>query len=198
MKVIGLTGGIASGKSTAISALGELGAAVLDADAVAHELMQPGQVVWENVVAQFGPDILQPDQSIDRRKLGDIIFKQEDQRQLLNAISHPAILHVIEGEIDRIRKTSPEAVVFVEIPLLFEIGWEDRFDQVWTVWVDGETQLRRLMRRDALDEQSARERIAAQMNLDEKSRRSHRVIDNSGSREQTAAAMRKFYQAILP
>jgi dephospho-CoA kinase len=197
MRTIGLTGGIASGKSAVVAVLREEGATVLDADAVAHALMRPGQVVWQNILDHFGAALLQPDGSVDRARLGDIVFQQEDKRRLLNTISHPHILQALEDELSRIRREQPRASVFADIPLLFEVGWESRFEQIWTVWVDQKTQLARLTARDHLDEAAAAARIAAQMSLDEKARCSHCVIDNSSAKTRTAAAVRKFYQAIL-
>jgi dephospho-CoA kinase len=196
MKSIGLTGGIASGKSTVIGALQALGATVLDADLVAHKLMEPGQIIWQQIIEHFGSAVLTPARQIDRRILGAIIFADEKQRQLLNSISHPFILNTLQEEITRRERLNPDTLIFTEIPLLFEIGWEDHFAEVWTVWVDDLTQLTRLMSRDDLDEAAARARIASQMSLREKAAKSHRVIDNSGSREKTIAQVQAFFRDL--
>jgi dephospho-CoA kinase len=197
MKTVGLTGGIASGKSTAIAVLRQAGAVVLSADAIAHTLMQPGQAVWKNIADYFGAGVLRPDRSIDRAALGAVIFSRAEQRAKLNEISHPYILQALRDELAQIERARPDAAVFAEVPLLFEVGWDGMFTEAWTVWVDFSTQLRRLMLRDKLSEADARTRIAAQLSLDEKARRSDRVIDNSGTKEQTEEKTGKLYRSFL-
>ena len=197
MITIGLTGGIASGKSTVISALRLWGAIVLDADEIAHQLMDKGQTNWQRIVEEFGEAILLPDQSINRAALGEIIFRDEAARLRLNALTHPVILEDIQNRLQQLAAENQRGIAFVEVPLLFECAWESRFSEIWTIWVDAKTQLDRLMARNELDQEAASLRIASQMSLDEKARRSDRIIDNSGSWEETLAQTRKNYQAIL-
>ena len=197
MKTIGLTGGIASGKSTVISTLRLWGAVVLDADEIAHQLMDKGQTNWHRIVEEFGESILLPNQSINRIALGEIIFRDEAARLRLNALTHPVILEDIKDRLHQLAAENQQGIAFVEVPLLFECAWESQFDEIWTVWVDPQTQLDRLMARNELDQEAAYLRIASQMSLDEKARRSDRIIDNSGSQEETFTQTRKNYQAIL-
>jgi len=197
MKLIGLTGGIASGKSTVMEALAEAGAIILDADKIAHRCMEKGSAAWQDIVAEFGQDILNEDGSINREKLGKIVFADSKRRQRLNEITHPRVFQQIEKELKSIEQTDPQAVVIVEIPLLYESNRQDMFDEVWVVWVDRETQIARLMSRNGYSRDEAIQRINSQMDLDKKAQLADRVIDNSSNREETIGLTRKYFQAIL-
>lgn len=197
MKIIGLTGGIASGKSTVSSALRELGANIIDADAVAHAVVEPGKPAWEDIVEHFGMDVLNPDQTINREKLGDIVFNDLQRLQELNQITHPRVMEQFKLMLQAIKNRDPEAVVFMEVPLLYETHMERICDEVWVVWVDEETQVERLMKRDRLSRSDAMKRIEAQMSLDEKARRADFVIDNRLSVEETIANATRYYKEKL-
>ncbi|MCL6580370.1 MAG: dephospho-CoA kinase [Firmicutes bacterium] len=200
MRVIGLTGGIASGKSTVSRALRELGAPVIDADLVAKEIVRPGTPAWRELVATFGEDILLPDGSIDRRRLGDRVFGDPAAVRRLNEITHPRIVAAIK---DRLRALAageqgePPPGVVIDAPLLIEAGMVDMVDEVWVVVVDAETQMRRLIARDHFDEKQARHRIEAQMPLEQKLAYADEVIDNRGPVGETKAQVRRLWERVV-
>lgn len=182
--VIGLTGGIASGKSTVTRMLRELGAPVIDADAIVRAVQAPGTLVTEEIAREFGPGVIQPDGSLDRAALGAIVFADPERRKALEAIVHPAVLQRMAAEVERYRAEGRPAVV-LDVPLLLEGGIERTVDRVWVVYIDRETQRSRLIARDGLRAAQAEQRIGAQMSLDEKRRRADLVIDNRGSEAET-------------
>ncbi len=188
MKILGLTGGIASGKSTAARTLRELGSIIIDADVVARCAVEPGQPAWYDVVDFFGRDILNPDNTINREKLGLQVFSQPDYLKKLNQLTHPRIMEEIKRRLQSAAQEEPDRVLVLEVPLLYETNMERLCDWVWVVWVDAETQIQRLMNRDGISRADALSRIGSQMPLDEKARRADLVIDNSGTPDQ----MRQF------
>jgi dephospho-CoA kinase len=188
MLVIGLTGGIASGKSTVSTVLRELGAPVVDADAIVHELQAPGMPVTLAIAREFGPEVIRSDGSLDRAALGRIIFADPTMRHRLEAIVHPAVGERMWAEVERCRQEGRPAVV-LDVPLLIEGGSHLRCDRVWLVYVDRETQLARLIARDGLTAEAARQRLAAQMDLEEKRRFADLVIDNRGTPAETRVAV---------
>ncbi len=188
MKIIGLTGGIASGKSTASRTLRELGTVIIDADQVARYAVEPGLPAWCDIVEFFGRDILNPDNSINREKLGLRVFSHPDHLKKLNEMTHPRIMEEITRQIKWTAQEHPQGVLVLEVPLLYETHMEGLCDMVWVVWVDLDTQINRLMQRDGISREDALRRIGSQMPLDEKARRADLVIDNTGS----ADKMRQF------
>ncbi len=188
---IGLTGGIASGKSTVSSILIELGAFLIDADKIARLVVQPFQPAWQDIVKQFGQQVLHTDQTIDRDKLGNIIFKDTSMRALLDDITHPRIKQEVIKQAQEAEERGYAVVVF-DIPLLIEVKWLDIVDAVWLVYVDESTQLIRLMQRNGYTYSQAQERIRAQMSLTEKLAYADVVIDNNqdvaNTRQQVATA----------
>lgn len=197
MKIIGLTGGIASGKSTVSRALQDLGAIIIDADEVAHAIIEPGKPAWEDIVEHFGTEVLNPDQTIDREKLGAIVFNDPARLQVLNQITHPRVGEQFKQMIKNIKSQQSDAVLFIEVPLLYETHMDRICDEVWVVWVDEETQIQRLMKRDGLSREDALKRIDAQMSLDEKAKRADVVIDNSFSIEETIETATRYYNNII-
>ncbi len=196
MKVLGLTGGIGSGKSMVLSMFANLGAEVIDADQLAREVVEPGQPALEEIATAFGRDMLMPDGRLDRGKLARIIFADPVARARLNAITHPRIRERMATEM-ALRGSRP-GLLIVDIPLLYENGRSDTVESVIVVWVDAKTQLRRLTERDGLTPDEARQRIAAQMPLDEKRARADLVVDNSGSRENTRRQVEAIYRRFAP
>ena len=196
MRVLGLTGGIGSGKSMVARMFAQLGADVIDADQLAREVVEPGQPALEEIATAFGPDILLPDGRLNRSKLAGIIFADPDARARLNAITHPRIRERMAAKVAARRSGS--GVLLVDIPLLYESDRTTGWEAVIVVWVDSKTQLRRLIERDGLSEHEARQRIAAQMPLDEKRARAELVIDNSGSRENTRRQVMAIYGRYAP
>jgi len=192
-----LTGGIASGKSTVSRALRELGAIVIDADEVAHSIVEPGKPAWEDIVDLFGAEILHEDHTINRDKLGGIVFDDLQLLQELNQITHPRVMEHFKQILQTIKADQPDAVVFIEVPLLYETHMERICDEVWVIWVDEEIQIERLIKRDSLGREDAIKRIDAQMNLDEKAKRANVVIDNRHSMEETIETATRYYKTIL-
>ncbi len=176
-RVIGITGPIGTGKSAVLKILEELGAEVIDADKVAHQVMEPGGAAYEAVVAEFGPDILRPDGRIDRARLADIVFNDPDALRRLERIVHPAVYQEIKGRIE----ATDKSIVALEAIKLLEAGLSlSLCDEVWVVVADEQVQLKRLKQR-GMSEEEARRRLAAQMPRTEYERRADVVIDNSGS-----------------
>jgi dephospho-CoA kinase len=182
--VIGLTGGIASGKSTVTRILRELGAPVIDADAIVHNLQQPGKPVTLAIAREFGSEVLQADGALDRAALGRIIFSDAGRRKALEAIVHPAVREHMWQEVDRHRAGGEPAVV-LDVPLLIESELHRTVDRVWVVYIDKELQRQRLIARDGLTPDQAEQRIAAQMSLEAKRNYADLVIDNRGTLAQT-------------
>ena len=193
MKIIGLTGGIASGKSTVTRTLLDLGAIIIDSDELAHNIMKPYKPAWKDIVKIFGTEILNHDETINRDRLGQIVFNDPDKLRELNQITHWRIAERYKEDLRLLRKEKPEAVVVMEIPLLYETHAERICDEVWVVWVDRETQMERLMQRDGISREDALKRIEAQMDLDEKARLADVVIDNRHSIEETNETATKNY-----
>lgn len=185
MRRIGLTGGIASGKSTVAAMFAELGAHVLDADLAAREAVAPGSPALEAIAAEFGPEVFAPDGSLDRAALRRLIFSDQVARQRLNAIVHPEVSRRINDELRRLAAEDPEGTALVDVPLLFESGWDGLFEAVVVVWVPPEEQVGRLIERDSVARGAAEASLKAQMPLGEKRRRAQFVIDNSGPVEET-------------
>jgi dephospho-CoA kinase len=183
LKLIGLTGGVGSGKSTVAGILRELGATVIDADEATHAVYEPGTAGFDAVVREFGPEIVR-DGAIDRARLGKLVFNDEGARRRLNAIVHPLVREWMAARTADAIDTGAEVVV-QDVPLLYENGLENLFSSVVLVYVPEELQVERLVQGRGLSEDRARAVIAAQMPIDEKRRRAHHVIDNSGTPEQT-------------
>lgn len=182
--VIGLTGGIASGKSTVANMFKELTIPVIDADVIAREVVEPGQAAYQQVVKTFGEEILKNDGTIDRPKLGAIIFADQEKREQLNQIVHPAVRkRMLEKK--RYYQEQGEKCIVLDIPLLFESNLTSLVDQTLVVFVDEETQMKRLMERNQLTEKEARERIQSQLPLKEKVRLADKYIDNNQTIENT-------------
>ena len=197
MKIIGLTGGIASGKSTVSSVFKELGAIILDADQIARIVVEPHQPAWEDIVQFFGPEVINQDQTLNREKLGDIVFKNPDALKDLNRLTHPRIMQYYKDELRRIKLEQPDAVVIIEVPLLYETKMDKLCQQVVVVWVDRETQIERLAEREKMDYQDAIRRVDCQMSLDEKARRADFVIDNRGKIVETKDKATIYYNNIF-
>ena len=183
VRIIGITGGIASGKSIVTEFLRQQGYQVIDADQVVHELQEPGGRLYQALLSAFGSAILREDGRLDRPKLGAMIFGNPQLLEQSSQIQNQIIREELAGRRDMLAET--EDIFFMDLPLLFELQYEDWFDQIWLVDVTEETQLSRLMTRNALSQEEAEKRIAAQLSLQEKRKRSDVLIDNNGSLEET-------------
>ena len=194
MKLIGLTGGAGSGKSTVAGILRDLGADIVDADEASHAVYAPGTPGFDAVVREFGPEYVRGGQ-VDRVRLGRLVFEDRDARGRLNAIVHPLVR---DWMAERTREAAERGaeVVIQDVPLLYENRLEDLFSSVVLVYVPEDLQLERLLEERGLDADRARAMIAAQMPIDEKRRRAHHVIDNSGTREETRRQVEEMWAQI--
>jgi dephospho-coA kinase len=194
VRIIGITGGIASGKSTVTEFLRQQGYQVIDADQVVHELQEPDGRLYQALLSAFGSAILQEDGRLDRPKLGAMIFGNPEFLAQSSQIQNQIIREELAGRRDLLAET--EDIFFMDLPLLFELQYEDWFDQIWLVDVTEETQLSRLMTRNALSQEEAEKRIAAQLSLQEKRNRADVLIDNNGPLEETRQQIRDALQKL--
>ena len=190
--VIGLTGPIAAGKSTVAEILRDRGAAIVDADRVYRSLLEPGSEIWQQIVARFGPSVIQPDEQIDRAALAGIVFRDPAALADLEAISHPPVV----AEIRRRIAEADDNVVVVEAVKLVESGLEADIDTLWLVTADPEVRLRRLAARSGLSEEAARERLAASMRVAKPAAAADVVIDNSGDMLRVARAVAAAWESL--
>ena len=193
-KIIGITGGIASGKSTVTEFLRQQGYQVIDADQVVHELQEPGERLYQALLSTFGSAILQEDGRLDRPKLGAMIFGNPDLLTQSSQLQNEIIREELVRRRDLLAET--EDIFFMDLPLLFELEYDNWFDQIWLVDVTEETQLSRLMARNTLSQEEAEKRIAAQLSLQEKRKRADVLIDNNGSLEETRQQLRDALQKL--
>jgi len=184
-KTFGLTGGAGSGKSTVAAMFAELGARVIDADRVAHEVILAPLPAYHEIVRQFGFEVLNSQGEIDRKRLGAVVFADPEKLKLLNSVVHPRVLERTERLAEGFLLADPKGVVIVDAALLYEAGFADLFHKIIVAWCRPEQQLERLMARMRLTRELAEQRIAAQMPAEEKRRRADYVIDCSGDLEAT-------------
>jgi dephospho-CoA kinase len=196
MRLIGVTGGIATGKSTVDSLLAAHGAAVIDADLLAREIVLPGQPALAEVAQRFGADMLLPDGTLDRARLGALVFADPDARRDLEQITHPRITALMQERIAQ-ALAGPAPLVAVDIPLLFENAREPLFDGVLLVYAPRDVQVRRMRERNGLDADAAAQRLAAQLPIDEKRDRATWIIDNSSGLEVTSRAVDAWWEAFV-
>jgi dephospho-CoA kinase len=194
VKLIGLTGGVGSGKSTVAAILCELGAEVVDADEASHAVYEPGTPGFAAVVRDFGQDYVR-DGRIDRKALGELVFKHPEARRRLNTIVHPLVREwMAQRTVEAVERGAE--VIVQDVPLLFENKLEELFPTTVLVWVPREVQVERLVNGRGFTPERAREVIAAQMPIDEKRSRATHVIDNSGTRESTRAQVERLWEAL--
>lgn len=193
MLIIGLTGGIASGKSLVARVFRDLGAHVIDADRIVHDLLAPDQPAWKEVLAHFGDRIRQPDNEIDRRKLGAIVFNDPAERAWLNSALHPRVFEAYMAQVKHLSERQPDAVVVLDAALLVETGYHRKVDKLVVVYADEEQQLQRLMSRDGFTREQAIARVRSQMPLAEKRTHADYVVDNTGTREETEQRARDVF-----
>jgi dephospho-CoA kinase len=197
MVKVGLTGGIASGKSIVCAFFSRLGARVLDADILAREAVEPGRPAWIKLRETFGPEFFHRDGSLNRRSLRRLVFRDPEKRRQLNEIVHPEVIRAVREWLEAMGRREPHAVLLVDIPLLVEVGAVKGFDRVVLVSVKEEIQLARLMKRDRLSLDEARKALEAQMPLREKLAFADYVIDNDGSLEETKLQTEAVWRELL-
>ncbi len=181
MLIVGLTGGIGSGKSSAARAFVKLGVRLVDSDVLARTVVEPGRPALAGIRERFGDSVINGDGTLCREKLRDVVFHDAAALTALNAIVHPAVYGQMAREIEEYRKNPGDTILMLDIPLLYESGGEKIVDRVVVVWVDRETQITRLMARDGFSREAAVNRIEKQMPMDEKRRRADFVVDNTGT-----------------
>ena len=185
MQVIGLTGGIATGKSTVSAMLENAGAIIIDADRIARAVVKKGLPAYREIVDHFGADILLPDGEINRNVLGDIIFNDPAEKKHLNSIVHPRVAAEVNRQLKQIENTDPQSLVILDIPLLLEAGMRADLSEVIVVYAPQHMQIERLMHRDRISEDEALVRVRSQMPIEEKKKKATIVIDNSGTIDHT-------------
>jgi len=195
--LVGLTGGIATGKSTVSEILRQLGCEIVDADRLARDVVEPEQPAWKQIVAEFGGGVVTAEGALDRKKLGAIVFADPERRKRLEAITHPAIRARFQARLDELAAQGFAGIVVFDAPVMIESGNYKNMDRLVVVVTDDATQAGRLQERDGTDEAEGRRKIASQMPLAEKAKLADYVIDNSGDREATAAEVRRVFAALM-
>jgi dephospho-CoA kinase len=196
VQIIGLTGGIATGKSTVSDILKNAGAVIIDADRIARNVVKKGLPAYQEIIDAFDENILLPDGEIDRSLLGDIIFNDPEKKQRLNSIVHPHVRKETNLQLKHIEKTQPNTIVILDIPLLLEAQMHKNLSEVIVVYAPEHTQIKRLMQRDGISKADALARVRSQMSIEEKKDLATIVIDNSGTRENTRKRTLEIFQRI--
>ena len=197
MLKVGLTGSIAVGKSYVLSVLRELGAVTFDADKIAHSVMERGRPAYEDIVREFGEQVLAPDASIDRQKLGQVVFADEARRKRLNEIVHPRVIEEQNRLLLEAEAQSPGSIAVIDAALMIESGGYKRFDKLIVAYCDRETQIERLMRRGGITREDAERRVAAQMSSEEKLRYADYRISTAGTFEDTRRRVIEVYEDLV-
>jgi dephospho-CoA kinase len=195
--LVGLTGGIATGKSTVTDVFRRLGCEIVDADVLAREVVEPGAPALADITREFGADVLQSDGTLDRKRLGAIVFADPDRRRRLEQITHPAIRARLAARLAALAERGFAGIVIFDAPVMIESGNHKSMDRLVVVVTDETTQRARLTARDAIDDAEAGRKIGSQMPVADKARLADYVIDNSGTREATEAQARRVHDALL-
>ena len=193
--IICLTGGIASGKSTAVKHFASKGAYVIDADVLGHRAYDPGTTAHAQVIETFGEEVRGENNQIDRKALGGKVFGKPDELKKLTDIVWPEIRRLAESEITSAKQADPQRAVILEAAVLFEAGWEDIGDEVWVVTVERETAIERTMSRDGVAREAVESRLASQLSNEERTARADRTITNDGSEEALLARLDEIWQS---
>ena len=193
---VGLTGGIASGKSTVAQMFVALGAYLIDFDKLAHEVQEPGKKAWQEIIKYFGDGILNQDDLIDRNKLAQIVFTDKNKLSVLNNIVHPLVFELWQERLDKIKRQEEHAIVLSDVPLLFEGKLKDLFDLTMLILISPEEQISRLMQRNGLSRDDARLRLKNQMPIADKIELVDIVIDNQSDVSQTEKKVEEIWQQL--
>ena len=194
--VLGVTGGIASGKSTVAGMLEALGVPIIDTDVIARRVVEPGRPAWKKIVAHFGEKVLEEDGRLDRKKLADIVFRDAGERKKLENFTHPIIMEELARQVNEMAERDPEVIIQAIVPLLIEINQQHRFHKVLVVYVPEAIQIERLVRRDGIDQEEAADRLKAQLPIDEKLAYADFVIHNEHSLEETGKQVKALWRAL--
>ena len=197
--IVGLTGGIVGGKSTVASMFRDLGAKIIDADKLGHSVILPNKPAWKKIVKIFGKDILQNDLTVDRRKLGKIVFTNQALLKKLNEITHPEITKMIKKEINLGKNIThnQEKILIIDAALIYEAKIDRLMDKIIVVYIDEDEQIKRLVMRNNLSREEALQRIKSQMPMKEKVKMADYVIDNSSSLDKTKEQVEKIWQNLV-
>jgi len=194
---VGLTGGIGSGKSTVDRLFREKGAYIIDFDTLAHAAEAPGSLAWNEIVAYFGRDILNDDDTINRERLGTIVFRDSEKLKKLNNIVHPSLFDEWKRKVDSIRLKRKDAIIISDIPLLIEVSWHKCVDIVILVYISPEEQIKRIMKRNGYSRHEATDRLNSQMPINEKVPFANFIICNEGSVEETKKIVNNIWEKLL-
>lgn len=194
--LLGITGGVATGKTTVVDMLAELGAAVIDFDILARRVVEPDKPAWKEIVSYFGEQVLQENRELDRKKLSRIVFQDRQKRKKLEGFIHPRTLEEFIKQVADIAQKTPGAIIPVDVPLLIELNWQYLFHKIVVVSVSQEKQIERLMKRDKISPSQARNILSAQLPIDEKAGYADFVIDNGDSLQETKAQVEKLWQEL--
>ena len=194
--IVGVTGGIASGKSTVSKMLEALGAPIIDYDVIAREIVEPGEPAWKDIVAFFGKQVLKEDGRIDRKKLSDIVFRDPERRKQLESLTHPRIIEEADRQAVEVAGKDPNAIIQAVIPLLYEVNLQHLVHKVLLVYIPREMQIERLMKRDAITREAAESILKAQLPIDEKLGYADYVIHNEGALEETRRQVQQVWEEM--
>lgn len=199
--IVGLTGGIVSGKSTVAKMFKDLGAKIIDADQLGHKVILPHKPAWEKIVRLFGKDLLKEDLKINRKKLGRIVFNNQNLLKKLNEITHPEIIKLIKKEIslakNKTYKNGKEKILIIDAALIYEAKINNLMDKIILVYIEENEQIKRLKKRDNLSAEEALKRVKSQMSIKEKIRFADYIIDNSSSLDKTKEQVKKIWQNLV-
>jgi dephospho-CoA kinase len=196
MPLIGLTGGIGTGKSTVAEMLSEQGAYVIDFDVLSRIVVEPDKPAWQDIIDFFGKSVLNEDRTLNRVKLGDIVFDDEEKRRQLQGFIYPRLFEEYSRQVEEIRQKDPGAIIIVDVPLLIEIRLQHMFEKIIVVYAPEEQQLQRLIERDGLTQKDAVKRLEAQMPIEEKLNHADFVIRNTDSLEDTRTQVQQVLKQL--
>ena len=198
MLLVGLTGGVASGKSIVAQMLVELGAHLIDTDQLARKVVEPDRPAWRDIVARWGEGILNEDRSINRGKLAQIIFSDPEARKELEGMTHPRIDEEVKRLVEELEYAcNGRGIIIIDVPLLYEVNWQDKVDLVIVVYADEDTQIERLLEKRGMTREEAQARLNSQLPLSEKVKYADFVVDNSGSMQRTGEQVKKIFGELV-
>jgi dephospho-CoA kinase len=194
--LLGVTGGVASGKTTVVRILEELGAPVIDFDLLSRKVVEPGQPAWKEIVAYFGEQVLLEDRTLDRKKLSEVVFRDTEKRKKLEGFIHPRVFGEFIKLVKELTSKDPDAIIQVDVPLMIEMNLQYIFHKILLVYMPEEMQVERLMKRDRISEETARNMIRSQLPIEEKRGYADFIVDNSGTLEETRRQVEEIWKKL--